>query len=132
MYYSEIMNTDPIPEHIVLDRLNPSETVNVWSSNDHGTHIAGTIGAEMDNGMGVVGVNPYVQIMAIKAGYTVGTGSLIFSNSLAKAINFAHHNGAQIINASRGMEGTGDAALTTAISNFTDAGGIFVAAAGNE
>ena len=85
----------------------------------------------MNNGMGVVGVNPYAQIMAIKAGYTVGTGSFITSAHLAQAINFARHNGAQIINASRGMEGS-DATLTTAITDFTNAGGVFVAAAGNE
>jgi photosystem II stability/assembly factor-like uncharacterized protein len=35
---------------------------------DHGTHVAGTIGATFDNGIGVDGVNPYANLIVRKAG----------------------------------------------------------------
>jgi subtilisin family serine protease len=39
---------------------------NPMDDNDHGTHVAGTIGARGNNSVGVVGVNWNVQIMACK------------------------------------------------------------------
>ncbi|HBB04408.1 TPA: hypothetical protein DCZ39_06010 [Patescibacteria group bacterium] len=36
-------------------------------SDFHGTHIAGIIGAQMNNATGGVGVNPNAKIMAIRA-----------------------------------------------------------------
>lgn len=54
----------------------------------------------MDNYLGVVGINPYAQIMPIKAGYQVGSESFMFTANLALAVDFARYNGAKIINAS--------------------------------
>lgn len=104
----------------------------VAAYNSHGTHIAGTISAMMNNEIGIVGVNPTTKIMAIKGGYTIiGNVSLMLTSNLVKGIDFARHNGAHIINASRG--GTKyDPNLSGAIKRFTDTGGIFIAAAGNK
>lgn len=44
--------------------------------NGHGTHVAGTIGAMGNNGVGVVGVNWNVQLMALKFLPDTGSGSL--------------------------------------------------------
>jgi subtilisin family serine protease len=44
--------------------------------NGHGTHVAGTIGAMGNNGVGVVGVNWNVQLMALKFLPDSGSGSL--------------------------------------------------------
>ena len=46
-----------------------------FDDNDHGTHISGTIGAVGNNGIGVVGVNWDVQIMALKFLSAGGSGS---------------------------------------------------------
>lgn len=89
----------------------------------HGTHIAGTIAGSKDNSMGIIGVAPNAQIMAIRFDLTIFTE--------IKAIDFAIQNGAKIINASYSGSGFSQAEYS-AISRFKDAGGIFVAAAGNE
>jgi subtilisin family serine protease len=65
----------------------------------HGTHIAGIIGAAGDNGIGVIGVAPRAQVMAIKGLNDLGEGSV---RDLAEAILYAAENGAGVINASWG------------------------------
>jgi len=65
-------------------------------SDHHGTHVAGIIAAEMNNGTGIVGVNPNAKIMAIKT----GSGTTITVYGAYYGILFAQHNGAKIINAS--------------------------------
>jgi subtilisin family serine protease len=95
-------------------------------NNNHGTHVAGIIGAVKNNALGVAGVAPNVKIMAIRA----GTGSTITLANLIKAINFARENGAHIINASFGGAGFSQAEYD-AIEAFGNSGGLLVAAAGN-
>jgi subtilisin family serine protease len=62
-------------------------------TNFHGTHVAGTIAAQMNNGEGIIGVNPYTKIMVIRA-------TDLKVTTLVESINFATQNGAKIINAS--------------------------------
>lgn len=89
----------------------------------HGTHVAGTIAAARNNTKGITGISPNIKIMALK--------SDLWTSSSIKAIDFAIQNGAKIINASwTGSDN--DTALREAIDRFRTAGGIFVAAAGNE
>jgi subtilisin family serine protease len=61
-------NKDPLPVAATKDP-STQASINVEDFNTHGTHIAGTIAAEMDNVQGIVGVNPNAKIMAIKVGY---------------------------------------------------------------
>ncbi|OJI06771.1 hypothetical protein BK004_02265 [bacterium CG10_46_32] len=93
------------------------------TTSSHGTHIAGTIAATKNNSKGVIGVASNAKIMALKFGLDV--------TSEIKAIDFAIQNGAKIINASFGAPDLSQAEFD-AISRFREAGGIFVAAAGNE
>lgn len=95
---------------------------------NHGTHVAGTIGAVGDNGIGVTGVNWDVQIMALKFLDAGGSGSL---GNAIQAINYAVANGATISNNSWGFNGGFSQALHDAIEDAGNAGHIFVAAAGN-
>jgi len=96
----------------------------------HGTHVAGVVGAKMNNGIGVAGVAPQVSIMALRFISEKGQGD---TASAVKAIDYAVQNGANIINASWGSEGEeeGDHALREALQRAADKGVIFVAAAGN-
>jgi subtilisin family serine protease len=94
---------------------------------NHGTHVAGTIGAQGDNGIGVAGVAWDVQLMALKFLGASGGGS---SSGAIAAINYAAANGADIANNSWGGGGF-SSSLQNAINNFVDGGGIFTAAAGN-
>ncbi|HTK76793.1 MAG TPA: S8 family peptidase, partial [Gemmataceae bacterium] len=92
------------------------------SSDTHGTHVAGTIAAIKNNGIGIIGVAPRAKIMAIKFGLT--------TSDEVKSIDFAIQNGAKVINASYGGTTFAQAELD-AIERFRVAGGLFVAAAGN-
>jgi len=94
----------------------------------HGTHVAGTIGAVGNNGIGVVGVNWDVQIMAVKFLDENGGG---FESDAIAALNYAVANGASISNNSWGGLGF-SAAFQAALQNAANQGHIFVAAAGND
>ncbi len=74
---------------------NPENRV---EDESHGTHVAGIIAAERDNGLGVNGVANNVEIMSIRA---VPNGDE-YDKDIALGIRYAVDNGAQIINASFG------------------------------
>jgi subtilisin family serine protease len=100
----------------------------------HGTHVAGTIGAAGNNGLGITGVAWHVKLMSLK--FLSGENGSGSTADAVKAINYAieqKQRGVNIraINASWG----GDAAsqsLQRAINKAGKAGIMFVAAAGNE
>ena len=92
----------------------------------HGTHVAGIIGMS-GNGEGGIGLAWGTKIMAIKAGQSTGTFT---SRDIAKAINYAHMKGADVINMSFG--GTEKSLLVeqALASAFQDC--VLVASAGND
>ena len=93
----------------------------------HGTHVAGTIGAA-DNSLGVVGMAPGVPMHIIKVFNAEGWG---YSSDLAHAANLCSQAGANIINMSLGGGGS-NSTESNAFENFRNAGGLVVAAAGND
>lgn len=104
-----------------------------FDDNEHGTHVAGTIGAVGDNGLGVVGVNHSVKIMALKFMDATGGGRL---SDAILAIDYMLdqkvNRGVNIKVANNSWGGGGySAALQSAIERARNAGIIFVAAAGN-
>ncbi len=101
---------------------------NPMDDNGHGTHAAGIIGAVGNNGVGVVGVNWHVKIMALKFANQQGEG---YTSDAIECINYAIQKRAHIINASWG-EYYYSQALKDAIAMAKDAGILFVAATGNE
>ena len=94
----------------------------------HGTHVAGTIGAVGNNGIGLTGVAWNVRLMALKFLNSSGSG---YTSDAVRAIQYATRMGASIVNASFGGGGFSQA-MYDAIRSFGDQGGILVAAAGNE
>jgi subtilisin family serine protease len=96
--------------------------------NQHGSHVAGTIAAVGDNGVGVVGVNWSASVMALKFLDANGSGS---ASDAIDAILYAANNGARIENNSWGGGGYSQA-LQDAIEYARDRNVLFVAAAGNE
>ena len=66
----------------------------------HGTAVAGVIAARAGNGVGIEGVAPDARLMALRACWQNGSATRCNSFTLAKAINFALLNGAQVINLS--------------------------------
>jgi len=70
-----------------------------WDGHYHGTHVAGTVAAVGNNGIGVVGVAPQAKLMALKGLSDTGSG---WSTDLAAGIEYAALNGASVINNSWG------------------------------
>jgi subtilisin family serine protease len=94
--------------------------------NGHGTHVAGTIGARGDNGVGVTGVDWQVSLMPVRVLDGSGSGS---SANVTAGLAYACSHGASIVNASLG--GTGySSAMRDAIAACPNT--LFVVAAGND
>ena len=93
---------------------------------NHGTHVAGTI-AGVANDIGVVGVAPGVQIMALKFLSASGGG---YSSDAVSALSYAIANGASISNNSWGGGGS-SGAMSGMLDQAAAADHLFVAAAGN-
>jgi subtilisin family serine protease len=96
--------------------------------NGHGTHVAGTIGAQGNNGIGTTGVNWDVSLMAVRAADAWGQ---LTDARIADAFSYACKNGARVVNGSFG--GTGSSHLMyDAIVAPECANTLFVFAAGND
>lgn len=106
---------------------------NPMDDHNHGTHCAGTIGAKGNNGIGVVGVNWNVSIVAAKFLPKVGYGSLM---DATKGLNYfadlKQYKGINLVATNNSWGGGGySTTLYNAIKRHNDLGIIFVAAAGN-
>ncbi|MFC3194156.1 S8 family serine peptidase [Marinicella sediminis] len=100
-----------------------------WFDNGgpHGTHVAGTVGAE-DNNVGVVGMAPGVPMHIIKVFNAAGWG---YSSDLAHAAQKCTDAGANIITMSLGGGGA-NSVEENAFDSFIANGGLVLAAAGND
>lgn len=103
--------------------------INRVDDESHGTHVAGIIGAERNNGIGVNGVANNVAIMSIRA---VPNGDE-YDKDIARGIRYAVDNGARIINGSFGKSFSPNAQwVYDAIKYAADNNVLFVHAAGND
>jgi len=96
---------------------------------DHGTPVAGTIGARTDNSEGVAGLMWDLQIMPLKIAET-STG-IASASSVIEAFDYARSNGADIINFS-GSFPSSFGALEETVWNAYAAGLIMVASSSND
>ncbi len=123
-------------------------------AHDHGTHVAGTIGAMNDNGIGVCGIaggdadNPGVRLMSCQVFESDRNGDDLSAENFEEAIKYGADNGAVICQNSWGYDGA--TALPQSMKEAIDyfikyagidengnqvgpmAGGIVIFAAGNE
>jgi subtilisin family serine protease len=95
-------------------------------SDEHGTHVAGTIGAKGDNAAGVAGVAWDISIMPVKVARS--SDGALTSDAIVSGFQYACGEGADVVNGSFGGEGH--------YQPFEDAvnacpGTLFVFAAGN-
>ena len=98
-----------------------------WDDHGHGTHCGGTIGASGNNGIGVVGVNWRVKLMALKFLNSGGWGD---THDAIECIEYAIQNKVDVLSNSWGGGGYSQS-LYDSILRADNAGIIFVAAAGN-
>jgi len=89
----------------------------------HGTHIAGIIGAEWNNG-GIAGVNQHIELISLRA----GVGRYLDWENSANAVIYAIEKNIQILNFSASGK-FDDPYFKEAIRRYT---GLFVCCSGNE
>ncbi len=98
----------------------------------HGTHVAGTIGARGNNGIGVVGVNWSVQLMACKFLDSQGSGSDSDAITCLEYMAMMKDRGVNLVATNNSWGGGGfSQALLDAIDAHRQRGILFIAAAGN-
>lgn len=94
---------------------------------NHGTMIAGIIGANTNNGLGISGISEKVKIMSLRALNEKGEGKI---SDVVRAIDYAVNNGADIINLS--FSGANyNQGFKEVLERAYRSGVIVVAAAGN-
>jgi len=107
------------------------------NSSWHGTHVAGTIAASMNNGIGGTGVAPNVRILPVRV---MGKCGGLFSD-IADGMRWAaglavpgvpvNANPAHVLNMSLGASGACAVTLQSAADDVVNAGKVIVAATGN-
>lgn len=107
-----------------INLIDPNETP--MDDHGHGTHVAGIIAME-NNNVGGVGIAYKSKIMPIKAGGADGT---LYSSDIAKGIEYAYKNGADVINMSFGSSAH-SALIENALQDAFNSC-VLVAAAGND
>lgn len=110
----------------------------VTDSSWHGTHVAGTIGAHTDNGLGVAGIDWKCKILHARVLGKCGG----FTSDIVDAIRWSaggevpgvekNKNPANVLNLSLGEEGECSSAFQDAINDVIARGAVVVVAAGNE
>jgi subtilisin family serine protease/fibronectin type 3 domain-containing protein len=133
-------NLDEIPNNGIDDDDNGFiDDVHGWNDNSsintrsHGTHVTGIIGAVGDNGIGVIGIAPNVQILSINRtsnDYSTSDGGIAAINYVIKLKTECNEN-IKVINASFGAPSNRSKIYSTVLSVAGDAGIVFVAGAGN-
>lgn len=107
------------------DIVNHSASFNTYD--DHATHVAGIIAAEMDNGAGGAGIAPHVKIIPINVFHG---DSADVSDAIA-GVSYAVNHHAKIINMSMGVYHY-SYLMDSAIQDAYQHGILIVAAAGND
>ena len=108
------------------------------NSSWHGTHVAGTIGANSNNGLGVAGINWSSKILPIRV---LGKGGG-YDSDIIDAIRWAaglsvggvpaNQNPAKVLNLSLSGLGSCTTSVQSAITDAYQAGAVIVVAAGND
>ncbi len=96
----------------------------------HGTHVAGIVGAEGGNGIGISGVAPHVSLMILKYYDPKARANDNLTNTV-RAIRYAVQMGAKIVNYSGGGTDFSKDEFA-AVKDAQSRGVLFIAAAGNE
>ena len=120
-----------------MDASDVGDGCNGRNSSWHGTHVAGTIAAVANNGIGGVGVAPGAKIVPIRA---LGCGGG-YNSDIADGIAWAagatvpgvsnNQNPARVINLSLGGMSPCSTTLQTAIDTARSRGAVVIVAAGN-
>ena len=134
------------PRDFTVTPATPGTTV--IDTDDHGTHVAGTVGEDTNNGIALAGIAYNVRIMPLKAcvslwdvqfawsaagntGFVPSDSDGCASSATSAAIRFAADNGAKVLNYSIGSTSPNQSTLNA--MNYAISRGTFIAMSnGNE
>lgn len=111
----------------------PNSPTSSW----HGTHVAGTMGATGDNGVGVAGINWVSKILPVRVLGKCGGATSDISDGVRWAAGLAvpgvpnNPNPAKVLNLSLGGTGACGTTMGNAVKAINAAGAVMVVAAGN-
>ncbi len=100
----------------------------IRDDNGHGTFVTGIIAANIDNGLGIAGINPWARIMPVKVSNFANDSNSV---DIAMGISYAARMGARVINVSIAGKSI-SRAEQAAIKFANDRGALVVVAAGND
>lgn len=128
------LNPEFDPRHIVGDNYDDLSD-RYYGNNDvkgpksdHGTHVAGIVGAIRNNNLGAQGIADHIELMIVR---TVPDGDER-DKDVANAIRYAAENGAKVINMSFGKGYSPEKEYVDQAIKFADAQGVLlVSGAGN-
>jgi len=119
------------------DASDPGDFEGPYASSWHGTHVAGTVAAVTNNGVGVAGTAPESKVVPVRV---LGRGGG-YDSDIADAVIWAsggtvsgvpaNANPAEVINLSLGGSGSCGSAMQSAINGAVGRGTTLVIAAGN-
>jgi subtilisin family serine protease len=116
---------------------DPGDWCGGFDSSWHGTHVAGTIGAATNNGIGVAGINWNAKILPVRVLGKCGgsTSDIIDGMRWAAGLSVTgvpnNANPAKVLNLSLGGDGSCSVTEQNAINAIVNAGATIVVAAGN-
>ena len=120
MEHPDLKNMIVKPYNVLAKNNKPTDDVG------HGTHVAGIVGAQTNNKIGIASLSRGVSIMPVK----VGNAKQLWASDIGKGIKYAVDNGADIINLSLG--GMYNAYVEEMIQYAFEHDVLVVAAAGND
>ena len=134
-FHEDLYNTAWYGYDYADNDYNPAPPDNLWglgpADNLHGTHVAGIVGAEVNNGIGIAGVSSDTLYIA-KVKSDASSGSSISLVAVLNSLNdIATIPQIRVVNLSLGGPSS-SASYLSAINNCWNAGKVIVAAAGND
>jgi subtilisin family serine protease len=125
-------NPDEVAGNGIVDDVHGVDLVDddgePQDANGHGTHVAGLVGARVNNRRGVAGIARDVRLMAVRVLDADNGGS---TDDVAAGVDYAVREGARVINLSLNGDDE-DPALTEALQRAEQAGVLVVVSAGND
>ncbi len=105
-----------------------NDTTDAMDDHGHGTHVAGTIAAKVNNGVGIAGATVEGKILPLKVCNASGQCSW---TDVARSFVYAADKGASVVNVSLGSRGSTPDFMDEAIRYATAEGTYIVTSAGN-
>ncbi len=122
-------NHPDLQDHMTEGRNSVSGNSDTADIHGHGTAVAGTIGAVLNNSTAVAGVAGNVSLMPIRISNR--SDGFAYASDIAAGLTWAADQGARVANISYALTGTGST-VTNGANYFRNSGGIVVVSAGND